>query len=232
MTDDSKTPADDNTNAAADAQSDKGTIVATEPDTTDAGDEGQKNPAGDAEATPKGDKAEADKGQKYEGAPEDYVDFKIPEGFENLDKDLLAKATPLFKENGMSQEKAQEFVDLFADRIKSQTDSRVAAFTEVNETNKKACENHADFGGEKLKDSVVKCARAIDELMGDNAPAFREWLDSTGAGNNPFMFELLTKVGHSMTEDGMVDGDKVLPRKDIATQMYGDDGLGVASAET
>lgn len=227
MTDEVDTPADDNTDAAAEAQSQEGSIAAQVPADADKETPAQADPA-PAEAKGEGSEdpaPKADGEQKAEGAPENYAEFKIPEGFETLDKDLLAQATPLFKERGLNQDQAQEFVDLFANRMKSQSDDQVTAFTELNNSNIKACKAHPEFGGDKLLDSQVKCAHAID-LMGDNAGEFREMLNQTGLGNNPLLFEFFAKIGGSMTEDGIVDGRKAIGARDIATEMYGKDGMG------
>jgi len=228
MTD--ETTADDSTGAAEETPSNEGTIVTAKPENTEPGDSTQSDPADKPEGEAQADKPEGDEGQKDQGAPEEYAEFKVPEGFEHLDKDLLEKAAPLFKESGLSQDKAQEFVNMFADSIKGQTESNVAAFTELNETNKKACQDHKEFGGDNLDGSVVKCAKAMG-IMGDREGEFREMLDQTGLGNNPLMFELLSRIGGSMTEDGIVDGGKVSAKKDVAKSMYGEDGTG-KKAET
>lgn len=233
MSDEGTTEGQDNT---APDEASEGNLVTQSPEPTEDGDEEQESPdqAG-TETDSEGDDDGSDEGEgegddQNEEAPE-YDDFNLPEGFEALDETLLAEAAPLFKENGLSQEEAQKFVDLYANAIKQQNEASLQAFTELNNKNKEAIENHPEFGGDKLEESSVDCARAIDVVMGDKAKEFRDLVNQTGLGNHPLMFELLTKVGKSINEDGIVDGRKAGTRPDAATVMYGKDGRGKA-AET
>jgi hypothetical protein len=226
MTDEATTEGQADTEASTEAQSEENLLTSGSPPTDD-DLKTEDNPDGtEGEADEKTD-GEGDSDDQKEDAPEEYSDFNLPEGFEALDENMLKEAAPLFKEAGLSQEQAQKFVDLYANTIKSQSESTSTAFTDVNNANKKAIMEHAEFGGNELKASLVHTARAIDEVMGDNAKDFKDLLDQSGLGNHPLMFELLTKVGKSIKEDGIVDGQKAVPKKDQATIMYGEDGTGV-----
>jgi hypothetical protein len=230
MTDEATTEGQDNTEASTEAQSEENLLTSGSTPTDD-DSKTDDNPDGAEDDADEKTDGEGDSDDQKEDAPEEYSDFNLPEGFETLDETMLKEAAPLFKEAGLSQEQAQQFVDLYANSIKSQSESTSKAFTDVNNENKKAIMEHAEFGGNELKSSLVHTARAIDVVMGDNAKDFKDLLDQSGLGNHPLMFELLTKVGKSIKEDGIVDGQKTSPKKDQATIMYGKDGTGV-KAET
>lgn len=243
MDDDAENEGTDNTDTSAEDQS-EGSVSTQASETTDDDAEGQQATSGDdtkadgeggGENADASDKAEGDDQEKTEGAPEEYSDFNVPEGFDELNKELIEQAAPLFKEAGLSQEKAQDFIDLYASTQQGHVESQTKAFTEANDTNKKACEEHAEFGGDNFKGSQTFCAKAIDTLFSkeagkDGAPSeadqFRGMLDQTGMGNHPLMFALLTKVGKSVSEDGIVDGGKAGVKADVAVDMYGKDGRG------
>jgi len=228
MVDETETEGTDNTDTP-EATEDKGSVTTETPASTDTGEDGKEAPEGSVTTeTAKDEPAEGDtEAGSEEGAPDAYGDFTLPEGFDELDKDLLAKADPLFKEAGLNQERAQSFIDLFASTIQGQTETSVNAFNELNTSNVKACEDHADFGGDRFDESKALCAKAIDQVFGkENAAAFRQYLDETGAGNHPLMFELMTKVGKAIGEDGIVDGDAPNVKPDRAERMYGKDGKG------
>lgn len=222
--------AQDNTDASEEPQSDGNLLTDTAAPTEDAEEAEDHLDGDDTEDTEGDDDGSGEEGEsddQNEGAPEEYADFDLPEGFEGLDESLLSEAAPLFKENGLSQAEAQKFIDLYSNTLKGQNEAALQAFTEVNNKNKEAIEKHSEYGGDNLKTSLTDTARAIDVVMGERAPEFRDLLNQTGLGNHPLMFELLTKVGKSVNEDGFVEGGKANTTKSMAETMYGKDGTGV-----
>lgn len=234
MSGDQNTEGQDNTNGGSDGEvSQEGSILSQASDTTNdgQGDENldQQNADADNQDDGSGDEGDGD-GDDQNKATEEYGEFNLPEGFEALDEALIAEATPLFKESGLSQEQAQKYIDLYAKTIQGQIETRSQAFTDLNNANIEAIKSHPELGGVKLDESLNHVAKGIDTLMGNKAGDFRAFLDQTGSGNHPLMFELLAKVGKSVSEDGYITGGKSDKKQSAAEVMYGADGKGKASA--
>lgn len=169
------------------------TTTATTPTTTEA-------------APPAGDKSLLNEDAPA-GAPEAYAEFKAPEGM-TLDAAALEKATPVFKELGLSQDQAQRLVDLYAQQTKTiaekpyqdYQDTRKAWQTQVK----------ADFGN-NLPEVKSTIGRAIATLPPEVAKDFREAMDLTGAGDNPAFVKAFYAFSKSITEGRPVNGKGPAP---------------------
>lgn len=165
-------------------------------------------------------KDDADK-DKTEGAPETYADFEVPEGVE-LDKDLIGKASELFKEANMSQETAQKFVDLYAGAQQEATDAMVKMHTDQVadwETNLRA---DKDIGGDNLNQSLANAKLA---LQTHGTPELTKYLDETGLGKHPEIIRLLNNFGATLQEDNPgagkpSGGDGMTPEEERLARMY------------
>lgn len=200
----------------------------TEPDSTpvakpegDAGDakpaEG-KTDAGEAsllaeddEGKPK-EKADGVADAKPDAAPEKYEAFTLPEGM-SLDEEALAKATPILKEFGLNQEKAQKLVSLYADLTKATVEGAQAQAVSqhkqlISEWTAKV-KAHPEFGGDKLPQSKAAAIKAINTLAGSaqEAAELRNMLSEWGISNHPALFGLLVRAGTKLSEDTMVTSD-------------------------
>ena len=71
---------------------------------------------GEGQAAAAGDKPTDDgpKDEAQQGAPEAYTEFTVPEGYK-LEGERLEQTQALFKELGLSQDKAQKLVDKFCE---------------------------------------------------------------------------------------------------------------------
>ena len=158
--------------------------------------------------------------EKIDTVPEKYDAFNLNEGFE-LDAGALKAAEPLFKEIGLTQEKAQKAIDAYSEIVKAHSQSQLDAWNTSQEEWKKGITEHAEFGGDKLDVSLSHAARAMDKISSDPTE-FRNALASSGLGNHPLIFEFLVKTGMEMGEDGFVKGgNSSSTRKPIAERWYG-----------
>lgn len=160
------------------------------------------------------DKAKADADAKT-NVPEEYTDFTIPESM-TMDKDLLGIATPLFKKAGLTQELAQEFIDLeaqFATKRNEQYGNIIRGWAEAAKADK-------EMGGDKWDTSVETAQRALNTF---GTPELKAALNQTGLGNHPEMIRLMVRLGNAMREDTIVlpgsqsGGEK----KSVADRLYG-----------
>lgn len=154
------------------------------------------------------DKKDDKKEDKIVGAPEKYADFKPPEGYE-LDKETVAKAAPIFKELGLSQEGAQKLVDLYATLSKDASDAPTKFFADKQVEWRAEVIKDRDVGNgvDGLKQEVkTSISKAIDLLPGTLPAQFRQAMDFTGAGNHLPFVKALAHWASLVTEGRHVAG--------------------------
>src|SRR3546814_5726483 len=88
-------------------------------------------------ADPNKDPAEGKDDTDPEGAPEAYEAFAVPDGME-LDQAALDRFSPKFKELGLSQDKAQALVSLYAEHIQALGEGAGEAFDKAYAERKQA----------------------------------------------------------------------------------------------
>lgn len=167
-------------------------------------------PAADDDSTALGGAAPADDGVPGEPAPEAVV---IPEAYEltapegmNLDAELLAEATPVFKEIGLSNEAANKIMP-FAGKLVEKTAAAIEAkMVEGAAAQRKAWLDDAkaaeDIGGSKWDATLHTAAKGLDALGYKEGSDFRKLLTETGLGNHPDMIRIAAKLGALVGEDG------------------------------
>lgn len=134
-----------------------------------------------------------------EGAPETYADFTAPEGFD-LNEEVMAKATPLFKELGLTQDSAQKLVNFYADQAKQAAQAPIDFFEQKKSEWRNEIKTDPEIGG-KLNQVIPSISRMIDGIGDAKLSAdFREAMDFTGAGDNPAFVRALWKISQKLSE--------------------------------
>jgi hypothetical protein len=138
------------------------------------------------------------------GAPEAYK-FKAPEGQE-LNKAVVDKAIPIFKELNLSNEQAQKLVDFYTEQSKGiakglydyQQEVRRGWQSEVKEAY-----------GTKLPEVKAVVGRALNslDLPAETVAAFRQTMDATGAGDNLGFIKVFEALAKKVTEGRPVVGN-------------------------
>lgn len=169
-------PAQDQTAVDTSAEQTPTSLLDMDPAAVPAEGEGEPKPEGDTPA---------------EGAPEAYADFKLPEGMP-VDSDFLDTTKAVFKEAGLSQEKAQKLVDLVVER-----DRRVekAQFDQADAWAKEFMKSPS------AKEDLAYAAKAREFCT----PGVREMLKDPRIGNNPEILATFAKIGRMLSEDSMVE---------------------------
>lgn len=156
--------------------------------------------------------------------PEKY-EFKVPEGM-TIDSMAVEAFTPLFKELGLSQEKAQKLVDVYAPFVKQQVEAtRQAALTEyktmVSGWEK---ESVAELGknGSDAKQELAFAAKGRDMFA---TPELIKLFstDETGLGNHVEVVKFFAKVGKAISGDKLADGKSAANDSSedaVARRMY------------
>lgn len=171
-----------------------------------AGDASKTGDQGDASKA----KPEAKADDKAPVVPEKY-EFKAPEGV-TLDSTLIEKATPLFKELGLTQDAAQKLVDFQA----AQQAEASKAFTAQVEQWK------AEVKALPESDKVLGDAKLALNKLAD--PATQALIAGSWMGSHPGVIKLLASAGKLLREDPLHEGNASTgagPR-DAADVLFGD----------
>ena len=156
-----------------------------------------------------GDKAAADKA----AVPEKY-ELKAPEGA-TIDQALVDKATPLFKELGLSTEGAQKLFDFHTQAVQAALDGPMAVMNAQRDEWRGAVVKDPALGDGigDLKPAVKANIAAAIAGVGDAAAvsAFKEAMDLTGAGDNPALIKGLNAIGKLLSEGTLVRGGNPAP---------------------
>lgn len=178
----------------------------------DAGDDAANDGAGNDDAAKAAD----------DGPPETY-DLKMPDDIE-LDAELVAEATPLFKDAGLSNDQANKLVPLaikVQERLlKTQADN----FEALSADWAKSAMADAEIGGRNWPQTEVLVAKALDTFGAPAGSEFRKLLDQTRLGNHPEMIRMFRTIGEKLGEDDFVRSDKGTQTKPAREEvMYPND---------
>lgn len=149
-----------------------------------------------------------DKSEDKSGAPAEYAEYKLPEGY-TLDPESKAKVNSMFKDMGLSQDNAQKLVDFYIESTKEAFGQPYKAYQEMTDGWLTEAQNHYDLKG-KLgpgQDVNVRIAKMYDTI-GDPklVQDFKALMDLTGAGNHQAFIRVLNKLAMKVTEGTPVSG--------------------------
>jgi hypothetical protein len=147
--------------------------------------------------------AAAQKDLDAKGAPEKYEALKLPEGVV-MPEAFQEAFTPIAKELGLSQAKAQLLFDGLVSKVQPIMLADQAAKWETQKQTW-ATESRADkeFGGDAFAANSALAIRAVNTF---GTPEFKAALNQFGLGNHPEMVRFMVKVGKAMSEDTLGKG--------------------------
>jgi hypothetical protein len=142
---------------------------------------------------------------KPSGAPENYAQFKAPEGY-TLSNSTLEAAAPIFKDLGLSQEQAQKLVDFHSAQMIEAAKGPQTAYETLRADWQNQTQNDPEMKG-KLDVVKADIGRALNAL-GDTklATEFKAAMDLTGAGDHPAFVKAFWKLSQFVTEGSHVAG--------------------------
>lgn len=166
------------------------------------GDGAADETAGDPVADPEAAAVEA---TPYEG-------LTPPEGFEALDTDAIAAATPLMRAFGVADDKAQDFINQAAPVIAGMVERAGKAAAEAQLQQQAALRTEwantvkadPELGGANYEKTVAMSAIALDKFFDQET---RDMLNVTGLGNNPGVVKGFAKMGAHFADGEIVTGD-------------------------
>lgn len=182
------------------------------------GDDGDKDGSADdaKEASDDAPKADAEP-----AAP--YADLAPPDGFESIDAAALEAATPLMREFGVPDDRAQDFINQAAPVITGMIERAVNAGAEQAQQNRAELirgwadevQNDPTYGGANLGRTQAEAARVMDALFPDT---FRSFLKETGLGNHPDMVRGMARVAQ-VTQEGDFITEGGAPKVELKTHQ-------------
>ena len=150
-------------------------------------------------------KDNAPEGNEFTGAPENYEDFTLAEGF-TFDEDTSREASELFKSLNLSQKGAQKLIDVFQERVNSFKEGQLEAWSAQQKEWRKAVKNMPDYRNQK-----ALAERGAAKLL--NTPEEVAMFKNTWLADHPVIFGIFAKVGKLYSEDSLLpQGGK--PAKD------------------
>lgn len=164
----------------------------------------------DSSATDKpGDKTPKDGEPVLTGAPEKYADFTLPDGF-TADKEMMGAAGELFKKMNISQDGAQQLVDLYAKNLQAAQEAPFKAYIDMkqgwtDEVNTKYGKDIAEGG------KHFTAVGGLLEKLGDAEKPFREAMDVTGVGSHPAFVAAFIKLAEMLGSGTHVKGNGPSP---------------------
>ena len=194
--------ANDNTNADANAGGQE-----------EAGQEQQENAQGQEQQ----ENAQGqEQPQEEPGAPEKYEDFQVPEGValdEGIMNDFVARA----KELNLSQEKAQEMVDLGVKVLDNAMEAQREQYAQLRQQWVEELKTDQEFGGSNFDKTVEQAQQALRKF-GDES--LTELLEETGYGDNPALIKFLARITKATSEDNSASGDPPAVKKSREEILY------------
>lgn len=168
------------------------------------GDAGKQGEAG-AGATNDGKSGDG-QGKTDEGAdtgpPEAYADFTLPEGFV-LDGERKEATLALFRDMGLSQDRAQKAIDHFIKTVGEDEATRTAALEAAVAQQREEWGNQAKAElGDKYDAEVAYAKTAVHATQN---PKLVAAFDELGWGNHPELIKAFAFFG-KMMRDSAVDG--------------------------
>lgn len=137
-------------------------------------------------------------------APVDVTKLTLPEGV-TLDENATKAFTELATKHNLTQEVAQDLMNLHTAQLQALAAAPMKAWTDLNQSWVDEVKADPVVGGDKLVGVQADIATILDKY-GD--PKVREALDMTGAGNHPAMVRTFAKIAAALKEATPVLAEK------------------------
>jgi hypothetical protein len=143
---------------------------------------------------------------KQDGPPETY-EITLTDANGNaieLDAEMLAEATPLLREAGLSNDAANKLAPLalkFMERGQAAADAANEAHLAALKKQWAEEFRAGPLGGAKADETIAVAAKALDALGFTEGHPFRGLLDATGLGNHPDMIAAFYRLGQLLSEE-------------------------------
>ena len=146
------------------------------------------------------------------GAPENYSDFTLPEGF-SLDDNGKKQISELFKGLNLSQKGGQKLVDAFTERITAQREAELNALAEKRREWRTQIRQRPAYASERAL--AIKGLNAVVRDPEEVALFTDSWMQ-----DHPAVFSMFVKVGRLLGEDSPLPNGASAPDRDSTLDRF------------
>lgn len=176
---------------------------------TDGGDDDADEGEGASDETSDDKDGDDDEGENPDddvvpGEGEDYT-FEAPEGME-IDEDMAAAMSPLFKQIGITQGQANQLVAAYGAQIAAGAEAQANAFVDRITGWTEAARNDTEIGGDKWDATVAAANGALQKL---GTPELTQALQETGMSNHPEVIRFMHRTALALGIDNFDPGENV-----------------------
>jgi hypothetical protein len=130
---------------------------------------------------------------EFAGAPENYDDFTMPEGF-SLDEAGKTEATELFRKLNLSQKGAQTLVNAWIEKATAMKEAELNQLAEQRKTWRGEIRNRPTFAADR-----ALAQKGINAVVKTDAE--RALFQDTWLSDHPAVFSLFVRIGSLVGED-------------------------------
>lgn len=181
----------------------------------------QEAPADPSAATVEPQEAAQNPPEAQADAPESY-EFSMPEGV-TLDTEALESATPILRELGLPQDKAQKLVDWYAGQISSLAtkgeEAQQQALQQQSEQWFTQISQDPELGGANMENTRKQAQKFMSKFA---SPELTEFLVAHQLDNHPELVRMAARAGAAFSEDTILRGGAAQPKRSAAEILYGD----------
>lgn len=153
--------------------------------------------------------------------PEVYQPFTLPPEM-TVDDGLLGQFRQVAAGLGLTQQQAQQLVDLRVQQARQETEAHIARTRQWAE----AARRDPEFGGAGFQTALAVADRGLASVA---TPELRALLDQTGLGNHPDMIRLAYRIGRTLAEPGPVQPGATPPEAMSTAEFYAREVFGPAA---
>lgn len=136
--------------------------------------------------------------EEAKGAPENYGDFSMPEGF-TLEGEELEGAVALFRELDLTQDQAQKLIDQYTERVLAGKEAELNALAAKRKEWRSEIRQRPGFAQER--ELALKGMRAVITDPDEKALFEDSWMS-----DHPALWKVFTKIGRMVQEDSLPKG--------------------------
>lgn len=169
---------------------------------------------------------EKEQGNPLHGAPEAYEDFTIPDGM-MINEGILERFSEFSKNADLSQDAAQQAVDLVADLQTENMKAILAAHQQQQEDWNTEIKQDKELGGARLEQTMATVVAAQkqfgDEQLNNILQPYDQDSnpDGMGLGNHPAVIRLFHRIGKAISPDNPgPDAGKALSPQEQLQALY------------
>lgn len=143
----------------------------------------------------------------------DKYEFKAPEGYE-INDEVIADATPIFKELNLTQDQAQKLFDVYAKHATKSQEALVEHFETMRADWRKEIISDRTIGNGTdglAPEASQNIAALKNHLPPELKASFEDAMNLTGAGDNPAFIRAMSILGKAFREGTHVRGGNPSP---------------------